>query len=135
MRCKICNKPVTPKWNKELGEWEICNTCRAAIRDEGYFAYDGSNWNGAEPPAHKLEEGQEDEGRDRDNLAWDYSRGPRPACLDWTDEQIIDNLLDQFDDMDAKLVLTPEEKLMKKLRELDFDARDKWQRGRDKKYD
>lgn len=96
MRCTVCNKSIIPKWNKELGEWEVCNTCKAKAKERGFYAYDNESFQRPEDNERTEKE------KEPAVLQWNYSKGPRPDCLDWSDGQIIDSLCRQLDDMKAK---------------------------------
>lgn len=74
MRCKICDKEVSAVWNSRYNEWDICNECKQRGRDPATESIDNDNGE-VMPP-----------------LRWDYSKGPRPACLDMTDAEILASL-------------------------------------------
>jgi hypothetical protein len=78
-----------PIWNKKLDDWDLCTACRnsafdslitfyrhANIREDGGFTLDSS------------------QGTDHG-----VYRGPgaRPACLDWSDAEIIDYYYTAFE--------------------------------------
>lgn len=57
-----------PTWDDVHKEWEPCRTCTS-------YAYQEETKEPFEPP-----------------LTWNPSRGPKPECLDWSDQEILDSL-------------------------------------------
>lgn len=33
MKCKACNKDMTPRYNSQLQDWEVCGECLVVVRD------------------------------------------------------------------------------------------------------
>lgn len=83
MRCKACNRRLTGiSWNEKLGKWtEYCLVCIGESREQ--VSYSSRNWNDPSSDAEVFP-------------PWDPERGPRPACLDWSDEEILAYLYKAF---------------------------------------
>lgn len=75
MRCKCCDMVLgSIHYNERSKKWtELCGTCTV---EGSWVTYAPGKFN--------------DYPEDRKPVTWDLARGPRPACLDWTDSQVLE---------------------------------------------